>query len=187
MVLDPVDLKVHHLNASAAMVFERCDGHKSLVELVSTVPPTVPETEARRYLEATLELLAEANLLEPEVNTAYSGLGRRSFLKGMAKFAALPVVASVLIPTPSQASTCVPQGECENAQTLVDDPCAGLGNLNQGVPCCDTASDCNWKVATWKTAGAKTFRKWTPACCSSIMPCHGANANNFADGTCCSC
>ncbi len=195
VLLDPIDLKVHHLNASAAAIFELCDGAHTVEDLAQPLLDTLASNDARQYVQATLELLAEAQLLEPE--SVSPTVGRRTFLKSLSGLVALPVVASVLIPTPSQASTCVPQSQCGDGgiKPTTSDPCQQPSYTNNGEPCCE-GNNCNW-IVDW-TDGIGSKVEWRPACCLPFAPYVGDCPTPFQKdmgewvpriplGTCCSC
>ena len=93
--------RAHCLNPSAAAVWRLCDGHRSVAEIARTL-----EWEEDLVWTALLHL-NESELLGNEVPpmTATYRLSRRELVKkiGIGASIALPVVTSILVPTPSAA------------------------------------------------------------------------------------
>ena len=93
--------RAHCLNPSAAAVWRLCDGHRSVAEIARTL-----EWEEGLVWTALLQL-NESELLGNEVPpmTGTNRLSRRELVKkiGIGASIALPVVTSILVPTPSAA------------------------------------------------------------------------------------
>ncbi len=107
LVYDLERQQAHALNAVAAAVWRMCDGARTVPEIAAAVRdrgPAVPEAAVRYALGA----LSRARLLATPVAT--DGLTRRELVRRLGTAAALPLVASIVAPTPAAAQSCVRQG-----------------------------------------------------------------------------
>jgi PqqD family protein of HPr-rel-A system len=112
LVYDRTSHQAHCLNASAGLVLAACDGRTSLEDLVRKLKvelPDLPEDAAAGFVELALHQLSEAGLLEDPVSDAAAAAApsRRAALRVLAAGSMLPVVLSVLAPTPAEAQTCI--------------------------------------------------------------------------------
>jgi hypothetical protein len=116
LVYDLESHQAHCLNRTAAVVFEHCDGRRSVAQIARILRRKLdvhaPADESLVWL--SLERLAGARLLE-EREAAPAAPSRRELVRRLALVAAtLPLVATVLAPTPAEAvvSTCIPNTSC---------------------------------------------------------------------------
>jgi hypothetical protein len=150
LVYDPTTHRAHCLNRSAAIVFAGCDGRTTVEELARTAGAELadlPDTAAADFVGLALQELSEAGLLEEPVGDASAtpAPSRRAALRALATASMLPVVLSVLAPTPAQAQTCIrPFRVCtSSSQCCPQAPCCrpllpGLPNarcFRQGPGC----------------------------------------------------
>lgn len=135
LVYDAKTQQAHCLNKLGMEVFQACQRGSSredaLVHLASLQLET-PEAA----LEETLALLAEKGLVEVQGSKSFD---RRRFLAAAGAAAALPVVASVLAPHPTQAVSCV---DCEVNASLQPISCATCGNNCPATGCGSTSRCC---------------------------------------------
>jgi hypothetical protein len=129
LVYDRENHRAHCLNRTAAAVFLRADGSRTVAELALVLAPEA-EPEARASL-VTLALgqLGEAGLLADA--PVAPGRSRREVVRRLGVGAALllPAVASVVAPTPAEAAA-----TCVTSCVLKPD----------GTPCsCSGANPCN--------------------------------------------
>ena len=106
VVYDLVQFKAHRLNPTAAAVFEACDGTRSVADLAAllgTQSTTHVDTEVVWY---ALNELHSAQLLETAL-PARQFLTRRQLVAaaGAAAMVVLPVIASIVVPTPAEAQS----------------------------------------------------------------------------------
>ena len=101
--------EVHALNPTAARVWQQCDGQTSLTQIAATLQAElqVPDAEAKELAWLTLAQLEKAHLLhELVVKPAHHKvLPRRAFLKLGIAAALLPMVHSIVAPTPVAAQS----------------------------------------------------------------------------------
>lgn len=109
------DLNSHRaisLNESAALVWNACDGTRSIDDLVGVLSNELRQPVPIETVLLALEDLNKVGLLEQAESTGYLGpVSRREVIRkiGIATVAAIPIVSSVIAPPAAAAqSTCVP-------------------------------------------------------------------------------
>jgi ferric-dicitrate binding protein FerR (iron transport regulator) len=103
--------QVHSLNPTAAFVFRHCDGQTSPDQLSALLAAEhhLGREQAAEVMWLALDQLGEVHLLQEKVKRHGPTITRRQALKMMGVTAALlPVVASIVAPTPAQASSAGP-------------------------------------------------------------------------------
>ncbi len=134
LVYDLVRDKAHCLNHTAALVWNYCDGRTSAAAMTGRLEQElkVPVDEGVVWL--ALDQLSKNHLLEEKIvpPTLLAGINRRQMIRalGVAAAVAVPVVTSIVAPTPAQAAT--------------------LGG--SGAPCC-TGAECESGVCNGAGAG----------------------------------
>ena len=130
LIYDTENNKAHCLNETAALVWKQCDGRRTPAEISRTLSQQLGTPIDERVVWFALKQLSRDHLLEepltpPAVFTA--GLNRREMVRvlGLAAVVAVPLVTSIVAPTPAQAATCLPSGaSCTNSAEC----CSGLCN-----------------------------------------------------------
>jgi hypothetical protein len=100
--------KAHCLNKTAALVWNRCDGKTSVAELTQKLEDEVGAPVDEQLVWLALDQLGRIRLLQQETAPARTaGLSRRELIKraGIGAAIALPIVTSIIAPTPAQAGT----------------------------------------------------------------------------------
>jgi hypothetical protein len=127
LVYDTHRDKAHCLNKTAALIFKHCDGRSSASEIAHTLSLELNAPVDEKLVWFALEQLSKDHLLEESVPipSLMSGMTRRQMVRalGLAAVVAVPVVTSIVAPTPAQAATCLPPG---NACTSSAQCCNGL-------------------------------------------------------------
>jgi hypothetical protein len=139
------DLERHHahaLNTMAALVWRHCDGKTSLATTARVLEAELDMSADADLVRFVLARLAKAHLLdhgfEEGDGARYS---RRAFVKklkklGLAASVALPVVVSIVSPTPAHAQTCIPNSDCAGRPDCT--PCANPGGTCEPLwMCCN--------------------------------------------------
>jgi hypothetical protein len=111
LVYDAERHVAHCLNKTAAMVWLECNGDATVPDIVEGLKSSL-QAESEAIVRLAVIKLSKAGLLEK----SYAGLGkgellnRREVLKRMRVVAivAIPVVTTMLIPTPASAASCFP-------------------------------------------------------------------------------
>jgi hypothetical protein len=121
--------KAHCLNQTAAIVWKHCNGRTTIPEMTEILQKDseVPVNDDVTWL--ALEQLEKVHLLlEPVARPARTkGVSRRDAMRkiGFAAAVALPLVTSIVAPTPAQAATCLPPGSpCGSGAECCSGTCA---------------------------------------------------------------
>jgi hypothetical protein len=158
LVYDLERHRAHCLNRTAALVFQRSDGKTTVRELATILRRELDVPADEKWVGLALEKLRKARLLA-DMPEAGSGprYSRRELLRraGLASAAALPVVISLLAPTPAMAAaTCVVGN-------------AGCSGQAFGTPCnCGNPADCSLNCACDGFGACKTNGGLGPGACA---------------------
>jgi len=91
------------LNATAGLVYQLCDGKKTVAEIRYEMSERLRTLVSEDLVWLALEKLKKDNLLEnaDELTDHFSGMSRREVIKrvGLTSMAALPLISSVVAPT----------------------------------------------------------------------------------------
>ena len=141
--------KAHSLNSSAAFIWKKCNGRRSVAEVAQALSREfkVPADEQTVWL--ALDQLSKFNLLEAKVTrpVGVPNISRRQMMRiGAAAAFALPVIVSIVAPTAANAQTSISPAVC-NARVQPNcggTPCTGgsggqtcqnFGAVGVGNPC----------------------------------------------------
>ena len=128
------DLESHRavcLNKTAALVWRSCDGRKDAKGIARALSEALGEAVPEEVVWLALDGLGRDKLLEARVARpeALAGLSRRELIRRVslaAAVVALPLVTSIVAPTPAQAASCVPSGgTCGVSAECCSGVCAG--------------------------------------------------------------
>lgn len=127
LVYDKETSKAHCLNNTAAEVWKLCDGETTVAEIVRTMESRSSLVD-EKIVWLSLAKFARAGLLQNGIGFAHTAwpLSRREAVRRVGAAAAalaLPVVTSILVPTPAEAASCFHAGHscASNAQC-----CSGI-------------------------------------------------------------
>jgi hypothetical protein len=105
IVFDGERQKAHSLNRSASIVWRYSNGERSVAELATVLGTELGIEPDESLVELAVDELTRANLLEPATN----GVTRRDAVRRLslagAAAVALPVVLSIVAPTPAMAAS----------------------------------------------------------------------------------
>lgn len=113
LVYDRKRHKAHCLNATAALVWQHCDGRTTHAQLARVVERKLGLSEGEELVTFALNRLASANLLaeSPREETAQKRYSRRDLVRKLGVAAVLvPAVMTVVAPTAAMAATSRPDG-----------------------------------------------------------------------------
>lgn len=107
------DQRAHCLDPASASVWRLCDGTRS-PEQIAIEADLPAETPSRTdFVLAALGELEEAGLIEP-APAGSPGIDRRELLRrvgpALTAAAVVPMIVSIVAPTPAAASTCIQSG-----------------------------------------------------------------------------
>lgn len=124
--------KAHCLNQTAALVWKHCDGQTGVHEMSQLLEKELNAPVDEKLVWLALDQLSKYNLLEERVSppAAFmaSGMNRRQMMRALsvAALVAVPVVTSIVAPTPAQAATCLATGaSCTSGAQCCSGVCNG--------------------------------------------------------------
>jgi hypothetical protein len=125
--------KAHCLNETAAKVWNHCDGVTTVAAACSSLSRELGAPCDQKLVLYAIQQFAKDNLLEEAAEMpAYviAGMNRRQMVRalGLGAVIAVPLVTTILAPTPAQAATQFPPGT----------PCVSTGQCSSGVCACTT-------------------------------------------------
>ncbi len=124
LVYERDEHRAHCLNGTAAAVFKNADGTRTVADLALLIAPPGERGEGEAVVAEALACLADAGLLED--GPAAGRWSRREVVRrvGIGTALLLPVVASVVAPSPAEAAA-----SCVDHCTGVPDntPCSCFG------------------------------------------------------------
>jgi hypothetical protein len=139
--------RVHRLNRTAALVWQCCDGVNTVADLATRLRTELSPAANEKWVWQALGRLGKAHLLkEPVAPSAEAGgITRRQLLGSLPRTAAvlalLPVVATMLSPSPLRAQDPCEENPCVRA---CRDRCKSNADCPRGNPVCRLVA-CNNK------------------------------------------
>ncbi len=135
LVYDAERDKAICLNQTAALVWKYCDGRTTIASMVRQMKRDLDTSGVdARIVRLALDQLSKDHLLEKDfvLPPSFGGMTRRQMVRalGVATVVAIPVVTSIVAPTPAQALSCVAPGDPCQASAQC---CNGLCNPQSGV------------------------------------------------------
>jgi len=131
LVYDRERNKAHCLNRTAALVWNHCDGNRSVAEIANAIEgaTSIPVDEDLVWLGVVQ--LSNSHLLRERgiPRTLNVGLSRRELIRriGLTGAVLLPVVTSIIAPTATHAANCRTAGQSCSASAQC---CSGVCNVN---------------------------------------------------------
>lgn len=132
IVYDLEGHEAHCLNRTSALVWANCDGSRTVSEIGSAVTMELDQAFGEELVEVALAELDEAGLLESGVEEAAEGpaFTRRQAMERLGKGALIaalvPVITTILAPTPAAAGSCRASGaQCTSGFQCCSGYCAG--------------------------------------------------------------
>ena len=123
--------RAHCLNETAAFVWQRCDGRTTTGDIARSLATKVNSPVDEKVVWFAIDQLKRNHLMTntPVAPQLVAGMNRREMVRalGLAAVIAVPVVTSIMAPTPAQAATCLASGQpCTTSPQC----CSGLCNVN---------------------------------------------------------
>jgi hypothetical protein len=131
LIYDQDTNKAHCLNQTAAKVWKYCDGETTLADACSALSRDLETPVDEKLVWYAVDQFSKDNLLEKEIEPPafiIAGMNRRQMVRtlGLAAVVAVPLVTSIVAPTPVQAATCLAPGQpCTAAAQCCSGLCAG--------------------------------------------------------------
>ncbi len=130
--------EAHCLNRTAAFVFKQCDGRSTVAEIAGRLQAQFDTVADEDLVWQALGQLEGARLLaHVPVRPPQPGLSRRDLVRrvGLGLAVAVPVVSSILVPTPAEAAV-----TCVNASTCLSN--VGMSCYSASPSLCDGTCTC---------------------------------------------
>ncbi|HEX7722531.1 MAG TPA: PqqD family protein, partial [Pyrinomonadaceae bacterium] len=128
LIYDLETNRAHCLNETAALVWQTCDGRKTISQIARALSVKVNANLDEKIVWFALNQLSRNDLLvdAPRPPSKLYGMNRRELVRALGVIVAIPVVASIVAPTPAEAATgCATAGQ----------PCGGANPM-----CCSGCS-----------------------------------------------
>ncbi|MEK6299796.1 MAG: PqqD family protein [Acidobacteriota bacterium] len=130
LVYDNERFKAHCLNRTAALVWQHCNGKKTIQDIALALEKEAGSPVGEEVVWLALGQLGKSRLLTERVMPAAgkAGISRREVIRrvGIATAVALPVVTSIVAPKAAQAANCLPSGStCTTAVQCCSNLCPG--------------------------------------------------------------
>jgi hypothetical protein len=138
LIYDLVRDKAHCLNKSAAAIWLLCDGKTSPTQIAKKLEKQLGNDV--RVIWLALEELGHKHLLDEKVEwpSSLPPLGRREAMRriGLGAAIAIPLVTSIISPTPAQAATCLAHcSPCSTGSQCCSGVCASSPPGCSGMRC----------------------------------------------------
>lgn len=159
LIYDLKENKAFCLNETAALIYQFCDGERTVSEITQTLNKTLKQSVSEGLVWLALDNFKKDNLLEEneQFQIDFNGLSRRQVIKkaGLASMTALPIVASLVAPIAAHAASglaalfaaCTSPSQCaSNFCTQGPPRCCvpGTQGIRGANVCCDgTTANCN--------------------------------------------
>jgi hypothetical protein len=152
--------KVHCLNDTCAMVWQMCDGTKSVSEISRLIGEKLKTPVTEDFIWLALDELKAENLLDNsrEIEAKFEGVSRRELIMKaglLATMIALPLITSqaAALPGDAQSAACVVESPCTCSVTNGTALPQGCINSLGGTSTCAVAKGCDCLVASGGTTG----------------------------------
>lgn len=132
LIFDTERDQAHCLNDTAARVWKCCDGNNDAATIASLLEKDLNVPVDEKVVWYALAQFGKDHLLEEPITLPMlmTGLNRRQMIRalGVAAAVAIPVVTSIVAPTPAQAATCLDSGvSCTSSAQCCSGLCQGGG------------------------------------------------------------
>ena len=137
LIYDLKENKAFCLNETSALVWQMCDGNKSVTEISQAISQKLKSPATEDFVWLAIDQLKKENLLAngEEILPAFDGMSRREVIKkvGLGTMIALPIISSLVAPTAAQAQSRA------GTPAVCQTPANGCNNANSR---CNTAPTC---------------------------------------------
>lgn len=141
LIYDLKENKAFCLNETSALVWEACDGNRSVGEISRVISQKMEKPANEDLVWLALDQLKKENLLanSSEIVPNFNGMSRREVIRkvGLGTMIALPLVTGLIAPTAAMAQS----GFCATPGTRAND--SGCTSSLQCASCCCAAAGPN--------------------------------------------
>jgi len=133
LVYDLGSDEAHCLNQTAALVWKNCNGLRTVGDLANLLGHELGALVPEDVVWLALDQLEQFHLLSQPFTRPrnIAGMSRRQLIRklGVAAAVSIPVITSIIVPTPAQAASC-------NSQTNRNDDCPCTSSSQCASGCC---------------------------------------------------
>jgi hypothetical protein len=145
MIYDLAKDKAFCLNETSALVWQACDGSRSVTEISEFVSNKLNSPASDDLVWFAIDELKKENLIETNIVSSeyFEGMSRRQVIKkvGLSTLLAIPVIAALSAPVAAQTtSICAPFGTCNCVMAVFMTDETG-GTCNSGA-CMTNGTGC---------------------------------------------
>jgi Coenzyme PQQ synthesis protein D (PqqD) len=141
LIYDLTENKAYCLNQTSALVWQLCDGNKTIDEISEILGQKLNSSANQDIVWFALDQLKKENLIENEIGShkTLTGMSRREVIRkvGLGTMMALPIVASISAPLAIHAASSCNTGAICNCSTDVG---MNTACTEAGAPVCITFS-----------------------------------------------
>jgi hypothetical protein len=116
LIYDLKENRAFCLNETSALVWQMCDGNKSVTEISQAISQKLKSPATEDFVWLAIDQLKKENLIanSEEIVPDFNGLSRREVIKkvGLGTMIALPLISSLVAPTASQAASAGRMAAC---------------------------------------------------------------------------
>jgi hypothetical protein len=136
LIYDQERNKAHCLNQTAAKVWKHCDGKTTVTQACNSLSRDFDNPVDDKLIWYAIQQFSRDHLLEDKIEMPpfmIAGMNRRQMVRtlGLAAVIALPLVTTIVAPTPAQAASQLPPGS----------PCTSPSECQSGI-CCTSPGVC---------------------------------------------
>lgn len=151
LVYDLKRQKAHYLNKTAALIWNQCDGQKTVAEIATKLQQQTGIPVNEDVVWYGLDKLSQANLLEKRMASPITGVTRRTLMRqlGQGALLAIPVIGSLVAPVAAQTASTVTTvlgttpGHCQNKNFgCIGTCCNSSGGANKLCSVAPANQDC---------------------------------------------
>ena len=137
LIYDLTAHKAFSLNETSALVWQACDGNKTISEIADLISRRLKSRVTEDFVWLALEELKKENLIEnsTEISAPFEGLTRREVIRrvGLASLVALPIISTLIAPTAAHAQSgfCAAGNcRCSNGSTSCNGTTGTFGGVS---------------------------------------------------------
>lgn len=171
--------KAFCLNKTSAMIWQECDGTKSVAEISRILSKKVKSNISEDIVWLAVRQFKTDNLLanSNDFVTLFDGLSRREIVKriGFTSLVAFPVISSVVAPSAAHAASAA----CGCSGPL------GTNARDKGCPCLLDSDCCGNCLSNGGNVCDSSLGLGAASCCATPPPCAAPGGACTSDAGCC--
>ena len=133
MIYDLKINKAYLLNSTSSMIWQLCDGTKSVTEIAGLVSKELDSSVPEDLVWLALDQFKKDNLLDDKdlKKINFLAMSRREIVRkiGLSSMVALPLISSIVVPNSVEGASCIPDnGLCAVPADCCNNCCADLSD-----------------------------------------------------------